>query len=223
MDANAPGENLGLSEKADATVKSSIYKSEECCTRTKPKREPWYNQPLPVGLLILLVTFLLQEWGWKTQQKFITEQTNKSAAIAQTQGTIEEVTNSVGRLLSASAIIVGAHEAKLKKPEVNEGVDRYNALQAEWDQNVSVLKLKIRDYFKRADVELAWSSLLDRLGDLDSEIMDLHSFSTGDPSESHSDQIRVCRATLTELEERLANMTALMTDHLKSLQANAQS
>src|SRR6266446_7477317 len=104
MASTEPGDDRALSKDADLSVESSTTQSEKCCAVTQRKKEPWYNQPLPVGLLILLGTFLVQQWGWRDQQKFIAEQSNKSAAIAQAQGTIEQVTNSVGKLLSASAI-----------------------------------------------------------------------------------------------------------------------
>jgi len=216
MASNEPGNDRTLSKDADLAVESSTSQSEKCCPGTHRKKDPWYNQPLPVGVFILLATFLVQQWGWRSQQNFIAEQANQSAAIAQAQGTIEQVTISVGKLLSASAIIVGAHEAKVKKSQLNETIDKYQTLQAEWDQSADLLNRRMSNHFGNAAIEAAWSSILDKLGELDSQVKDLDEFSTDDSSNAHSSQIQLCRQTITDIEGRLAKMTALMTDDVKS-------
>ncbi len=176
------------------------------------------NQPLVVGLLILVSTSLVQHCGFRAQQRILAKQLRASAVMVQAETTIDQLAGAVGKVLTASATIVGAHEAKVKTAQLNEIVDRYDALLREWDVGEDLLKLRIRTKFSVPRIASDWSSLLDRLGQLDSEVTQLHGFSTTDPSEAHQRQIAQCRQTITDVENRLAAMTDLMTNQLNNSQ-----
>lgn len=174
------------------------------------------NQPLAVGFLILVSTSLFQQWGWRSQQNWIAKQSRASAAVQQKQTTIDQVTVAVGKLLTSYASIIGAHREKVKTKQLNETIDQYHALQREWDQGEDMLKLRMHTCFPGTKIESDWSSLLDRLGELDSEIHKLHDFDTTDLSEAHLKQITVCGQTITDVEQRLASMTSAMTDYVNA-------
>lgn len=176
------------------------------------------NQPLVAGILILIGTSLLQQLGWRSQQKYINGQLRANAVREQKQNIIDQVTIAVGKLLTSYASIVGAHEEKVKTPQMNVTIDQYHVLQREWDQAEDLLKLRIQTYFSLPQIQSNWSSLLDRLGELDSQIHQLHEFNTMDPSDAHQKQITLCRDTITDLEKQLAAMTGVMTSHLNNYQ-----
>jgi hypothetical protein len=176
------------------------------------------NQPLVAGILILIGTSLLQQWGWRSQQRYINEQLRANAVREKKQNTVDEVTVGVGKLLTSYASIVGAHEEKVKTPQLDQTIDKYHELQREWDQEEDLLKLRIQTYFSVPQIQTAWSLLLDRLGELDSQIHQLHEFNTMDTSEAHQKQITLCRNTITDIEKQLAAMTGIMTNHLNDYQ-----
>ncbi|HXU37582.1 MAG TPA: hypothetical protein VN937_14570 [Blastocatellia bacterium] len=183
----------------------------------KPKKKtPWYNQPLWVGIFILIGTFAIQQWGWKDQQKFIAQQSKVTATVARAEATTEQVTQAVGKALTASASIVGAHEARVNKSQLNEAIDSYHQLLREWDQSEDLLKLRIRTSFPVPPIESAWTSLLDQLGELDSEVTRLDKFNTTDTSDAHLQQIDHCRKIIKDIEQQLTVVTHLMTEHINA-------
>ena len=174
----------------------------------------WYNQPLPVGILVLIGTVTFQHFGWKYQQQFIAEQSRTAAASALAQTTVDDVTKAVGSQLTAAASYVAAHETKMKKPQLDETIDQYNRLQTDWDLGEDLLKSRVRRWFSAEHTTAAWTGVLDRLGDLDKAVSELIPFNTDDASPSHKQQIERCKAMIKEIEQQLLELNRLMTDQL---------
>lgn len=184
------------------------------------------KQPLGTGVLIVIATGSLQQWNWRAQQKELNElwksqqeqlneQLRTNTLREKKEKTIEEITVSVGKLLTASATIVGAHEGELKTEQLNRTLDEYHELQREWDKAEDVLKLHMRTYFSTPQIQADWSAILDKLGELDSQIRDLHDFNTDDGSKPHQDQKDLCRKIIQEIQDRLAALNGVMTGTLR--------
>jgi hypothetical protein len=173
-----------------------------------------YNEPLPVGIVVLIGTCLFQYFGWKYQQQYIAEQSRTAAATALSQATIDDVTKAVGSQLTAAASYVAAHRTRMNKPQLDETIDDYNRLQREWDLGVALLKSRVRRWFSNINIETPWNGILERLGALDEEVNKLVKFKTDDSAMAHQQQIESCTAIIEDTEQRLADLNHLMTDQL---------
>jgi hypothetical protein len=149
----------------------------------------WINQPFTVGVLVVLATFFTQQWGWKQQQRFLAEQADAGLAIKERKDAIKETTLAVDRVLTASAMILGAHREGVDVAQMNETIDKYHDLQREWDLQEDLLKHTLRNSFPYQDVGTSWSRLLDGLGELDLQVGALHRFPPSESSQEHTKQI----------------------------------
>lgn len=180
------------------------------------------KQPLGTGVLILIGSALLQQWGWKWQQRYLGEQFRAAATQEQKHKTIDQVTESVGKLLTAYAMIVGAHEENVSTTQLNATIDKYHELQREWDQSEDLLKLRMTTLFPIPQIQSDWKTLLEKLGLLDSHIHDLEDFSTTDASAGHQQQIALSRSAISEIEKLLSEMNSRMTTHLDQTLSSAK-
>jgi len=169
----------------------------------------YVNQPLSAGVLIVLASTFIQHRYWVAQQRFLMDREDVTVMIE----TEEQVTGAVGKVLSASAIVVGAHERRFQTEQLNQVIDKYAELQLEWDKGEDLIKRRLRAHFFAPNVDHEWSLVLDTLGELDAAIDRLDSFGTADSSEPHRDQIARCRELITKTETALARLTRLMTDY----------
>ena len=179
----------------------------------KAKRA-WYNEPLPVGIVVLIGTCLFQYFGWKYQQQYIAEQSRTAAATALSQATIDDVTKAVGSQLTAAASYVAAHRTRMNQPQLDETIDDYNRLQRDWDLGVVLLKSRVHRWFSNPNIETPWNGILERLGALDEEVNKLVKFKTDDSATAHQQQIESCTAIIEDTEQRLSDLNHLMTDQL---------
>jgi hypothetical protein len=183
----------------------------QCKSKDNPR---WYNQPLPVGIAVLIGTFLFQYFGWKYQQQFIAEQSRAAAATALAQSTMDEVTKAVSSELTAAASYVAAHATRMKKPQLDDTIDQYNKLQEDWDLGEDLLKARMRRWFSSQPIETRWKAILDQLGALDAAVNGLIDFRTDDAGPAHQQQIQRCKTIIAEIEKALGELNRLMTDQL---------
>jgi len=172
------------------------------------------NQPVVVtvlgGLAVFFISNYIQNQYWISQQKFLVQQATLSKRLELSNAAVEDLVRAVGRLITASASVVAAHERGFDRRQLNETIDHYNVLQDEWDQSEEVLKLKLRTYFPQAEIDAQWHDLRLKLGALDAEIVTLHGFSTSDASAAHRAQFAACRKSMKEAEDSLARLSTAM-------------
>src|SRR4051812_33667726 len=93
------------------------------------------NQPLLVGLLILAGTYGLQQWGWRDQQHFISQELDQRERATIASSTEEQVVAAAGKRLNACAVVVNAHEQSFDVDQLRPTISEYNTLQEEWDKD----------------------------------------------------------------------------------------
>ncbi|MFZ0912414.1 MAG: hypothetical protein WBQ76_03885 [Candidatus Korobacteraceae bacterium] len=130
--------------------------------------------------------------------------------------TEEDLVRDVGKLLTASAAIVAAHENNFGKEQRSQAIDEFNSLQDEWDRNEDVLKLRVETYFSTAPIQAKWTEVLDELGGLDEEIKSLNGFHVSERSSRHAQRIESCRKAMDKAQESLIELENMMTQFTQS-------
>ena len=178
----------------------------------------WLNKPFPVtllgGILVLLISTFVQDRYWITQQEFLADQALAKQRLDASMSTQEEMARTVGRLIAANALLVGAHESQLDKKQYIEVIDQHNLLQREWDLNEETLELHMKVYFQTPEIQKAWLDLKELLGKLDDDLTELQTFTPSKPSNRQDEMIKQCRSTIDETEARLAALAQLMSSHI---------
>ena len=186
------------------------------------------KQPLGTGILIVVVTSLFQQYGWKaqqryldeqwkTQQRYLNEQLNINATREQKHKFIDDITVAIGKLLTSYGIVAGAHREKVPMPQLSQILKQYNLIQREWDTSEDLLKLRMKTAFSDQKIQSDWSALLNKLGTLDSQVHRLNEFNTNDVSQTHEDQTALLQQTIKEAEAQLASMNQAMTDTVSTV------
>lgn len=179
------------------------------------------NRPFSVavlsGIFVLVVSTKLQDRYWLAQQQFLAKQATINKRLEATSSTEEDMVRAVGRFLTAKAVIVGAHENRLSKREVDAAVDEHNRLREDWDQTSELLKLKMRSDFPTPAVYQKWLMLDAELTVLDEEVNKLSTFEASDPSAKHITERDRCRALISEAESMLASLTLEMNKFAATL------
>lgn len=172
------------------------------------------NQPLLVGFIILIGTYSLQQYNWKDQQRFISKELKQREAVAEASSTEEQVAAAVGKRLNACAIVINAHEQGFKPEQVGPTISEYNILQQEWDKNEDTLKVRVdKSFTGNAKIISAWTYLLGRLEDLDTQVIKLSKFTSSDPSKAHEDEIATCKKQRDKIENDFKALLELMTTY----------
>lgn len=178
------------------------------------KASTWYNEPLPVGILVLIGTCLFQFFGWRYQQQFIAEQSRAATAAALAQATIDDATKAVGSDLTAAAGYVAAHKTEMTDIQLRATIDDYNRLKRDWELGEDLLKARMRRWFPAPHIVASWNGVLERLDDLNAAVNDLIKFNTEDSTTTHRQQIERCEAIIEDTGQRLGELNRLMTDQL---------
>ena len=185
----------------------------------KSPRSFWgqLNQPVVVtvigGLIVFLITSYIQNFYWRSQQKFLRLQQRTEVA----EGVVEELGKKVGELRAASASLIGAHEQQYEKKQLNEVIDRYNAAQKNWDESEGVLNLRIEIYFAESSQTNEASTRLSKsLDALDDDISELLRYPTANPGNAHMQSIKKCRDAIAGVDEALDGLQSLMIKEVRA-------
>lgn len=180
------------------------------------------NQPFVVtflgGLLVLCIGAYLQHRSWEYQNKALLRQAQISGRISGAQATEEEVVRRVGQLLTAEALIVGAHEGSFDLNQLKETIAKNAGLRDEWDLAEEALKLRVRTSFSDRNVQRLLQELLSQFDPLYEDVEALQAFSTNGPSDGHKKQIAACRSRIGIIESKLEELTNAMTRYIDAIQ-----
>ena len=193
--------------------------------RGSMRRSFWdkLNQPVVVtvlgGLLVFLITSYIQNFYWRSQQKFLRLQQKIEVA----DGVVEGLAKAVGEIRAASASIIGAHEQHYGKKQLDEVIERYNAAERGWDEGESALNLRIQIYFApNRQMDDASQRLSSDLDALDDAVADLLDYSTLDSGAAHKESIRKCRDAISKVDGALEQLQSLMVGEVRASRAGAE-
>lgn len=175
------------------------------------------DRPFVRGVVVAALVAVLSYVGWNVRQHLLERQAQTKERVARAETTQREAANAVGRLITASAAIVAAHEKGFDKKQLNGTIDEYNQLQDEWDKGVAVLEADLQRDFPAQHIQAKWDQVLDHLGTLDDRVAKLDQFLTTDESVGHKQQITLCRETIADAEAGLTELTALMSTYIASI------
>ncbi len=195
----------------------------EAGDQKKAPRSFWghLNQPVMVtvigGLIVFLITSYIQNFYWRSQQKFLRLQQRTEVA----EGVVEELAKKVGELRAASASLVGAHEQRYERKQLNEVIDRYDTAQKDWDESEGVLNLRIEIYFaedsRTNDASARLSKSLDALDD---DVSELLRYTTADPGDAHKQSIKKCRDAIDDVDGALGSLQSQMIKEVRASRVN---
>jgi hypothetical protein len=167
--------------------------------------------------MVLFISNQVQDHYWESQQRFLAQQARINKRIESASATQEQLVTAVGEVLTGEAVIVGAHEQRFGTEQLDKSIDEYNALKDRWDRTEEGLRLRMQLFFPSSETQLRWVELQRELEHMDAEIQKLEAFKTTDVSQGHQNQISRCRAQISQLEARLAELARYMTRDIGSI------
>jgi len=171
------------------------------------------NQPFAVtfvgGGLIFLISTCIQDRYWVKQQRYTAQQAYISKRIDAATTAEAEIINGAGKLISAYALLVGAHENQIDDETLELERQAFNKEHREWDDSRDLLNLKMNRYFL-GNAQQHWESLNAQLPNLDQHISILFKMDTRDQSTPHHEKMRECRVLVSKAEDEIYAMGLAM-------------
>src|SRR5713226_6371574 len=80
------------------------------------------DRPFVTKVIATVLVVALSSVGWRVRQQFLERQAQTKERVAKAETTQREVASAIGRLVTASAAIVAAHEKGFGKKQLNDTI-----------------------------------------------------------------------------------------------------
>jgi hypothetical protein len=192
---------------------------EEVVAKPGPGRR-WLSRESPLNqpFIIVVATALLQIGLWTWQQQRTAARSVGAAAASQANAALEQMVGLVGKRLTASGLVVGAHEQQFELEQLRWAINQYNELSSDWDLSEDLLGYRLRLSFPDEELQRGWQNLRDRLDELDKRVLGLRAFDTTDPSPEHRREVEDCRRQIESLEGDLNKLARSLAERLSEAQ-----